>query len=93
LVKKSYINVKSILANFSNYSESMVNWKIITGVVLAFIIGFASGALYMSYTIPKPVEKVHILFGLDWVIYGRHTAYFVALEKGFLIKKGFLLKS
>jgi NitT/TauT family transport system substrate-binding protein len=66
----------------------MVNWKIITGVVLAFIIGFASGALYMSYTIPKPVEKVHILFGLDWVIYGRHAAYFVALEKGFFDQEG-----
>lgn len=25
----------------------------------------------------------HVIFALDWVIYGRHTPYFVALDKGY----------
>lgn len=34
----------------------------------------------------QPKEKV--LFVLDWVIFGRHTPYFVALEKGFFSSNG-----
>ncbi len=34
----------------------------------------------------QPKEKV--LFVLDWVIFGRHTPFFVALEKGFFTANG-----
>jgi len=33
-----------------------------------------------------------LIFNLDWVIYGRHTQYFVALDKGFYREAGLDLK-
>lgn len=32
---------------------------------------------------PEAVGRDRVLFVLDWVIFGRHTPYFVALDKGF----------
>ncbi|MCL4458941.1 MAG: ABC transporter substrate-binding protein [Chloroflexi bacterium] len=32
---------------------------------------------------PTPAKAQQLLFALDWVVYGRHAGYFVALDKGF----------
>ncbi len=36
----------------------------------------------------EPVADDRVLLALDWVIFGRHTPYFVALEKGFFSDNG-----
>ncbi len=40
----------------------------------------------------KPAETVHLIFGLDWAIFGRHAAYFVAVDKGFLAEEGLVVE-
>jgi len=40
----------------------------------------------------KPTERVHLIFGLDWAIYGRHAPYFVAVEKGFFEEEGLIVE-
>ncbi len=65
-----------------------VNWKIVGALVIVYILGVASGAAYFMATVPPPTEKVQLLFGLDWIVYGRHAAYFVALDKGYFDQEG-----
>lgn len=52
--------------------------------LLAIAVAVALLAAPASHAQPR--EKV--LFVLDWVIFGRHTPYFVALEKGFFAANG-----
>ncbi len=40
----------------------------------------------MSASAQAPKEKV--MFVLDWVVFGRHTPYFTALEKGYFSANG-----
>lgn len=66
---------------------SAMNTKTIALVFIAFIVGVGVGiAAYPMIFPQKP--KTHLLFSLDWAIYGRHTPYFVALEKGFFDDEG-----
>jgi NitT/TauT family transport system substrate-binding protein len=50
------------------------------------LLALALVTLAPSAVHAQPKEKV--LFVLDWVIFGRHTPYFVALEKGFFAANG-----
>lgn len=65
-----------------------VSWKIIGALVIIYVLGVATGAAYFIATTPPPTEKVHLLFGLDWIVYGRHAAYFVAVDKGYFDQEG-----
>ena len=40
----------------------------------------------------RAADAGELIFNLDWVVYGRHTQYFVALEKGFYKEAGLDLK-
>lgn len=50
----------------------------------AALFGLAASLLLTLQTARAEPDKVS--FVLDWVIYGRHTPYFVSLEKGFFTK-------
>ena len=57
--------------------------------VIMFAIGLTAGGVIGFLLAPKPpppLEKV--TFQLDWIPLGRHTAYYVALEKGFYTEVG-----
>lgn len=43
----------------------------------------AAAAAEAAAAVPDEVEKDRVLLALDWVIFGRHTPWFVALDKGF----------
>jgi len=62
--------------------------KTIAALIIVFLIGFGAGLATAPYIFPPEVEKFHLLFSLDWAIYGRHAAYFVALEKGYFDEEG-----
>ena len=53
---------------------------------LLVTLAMAAGLLAPPAAGAQPKEKV--LFVLDWVVFGRHTPYFVALEKGFFTENG-----
>ncbi len=64
--------------------------KVVIAIIIAFIIGLGVGVAAAPALWPKqaPKKKMHLLFSLDWAIYGRHAPYFVALEKGFFEEEG-----
>jgi NitT/TauT family transport system substrate-binding protein len=51
---------------------------------IAALFGLAA-SLLLPLQAARAEDKVSLV--LDWVIYGRHTPYFVALEKGFFAKR------
>jgi NitT/TauT family transport system substrate-binding protein len=57
-----------------------------TAEELAQLEAQLSDALAAAAAVPTADDKV--LLALDWVIFGRHTPYFVALEKGFFSDNG-----
>src|SRR5436190_2058310 len=48
---------------------------------------FSLAASLLFSVQPTRAEPDKVNFVLDWVIYGRHTPYFVSLEKGFFAKR------
>ncbi len=64
--------------------------KVIIAVIIAFIVGLGVGVVAAPVLWPGQAskKKMHLLFSLDWAIYGRHAPYFVALEKGFFEEEG-----
>jgi len=68
----------------------IMDTKTIAAIVIAFIVGLGIGVVIGPALAPKPQPKpkMHLLFSLDWAIYGRHAPYFVALEKGFFDEEG-----
>ena len=49
-----------------------------------------AGLLVLGLAPAAPAGE--LIFNLDWVVYGRHTQYFVALDKGFYKEAGLDLK-
>lgn len=62
--------------------------KTIAALIIVFLVGFGAGLAVAPYVFPPQTQKVHLLFSLDWAIYGRHAAYFVALDKGYFDEEG-----
>ncbi len=64
--------------------------KTIIAIIIAFIAGLGVGVAVapIAWVKQTPEKKIHLLFSLDWAIYGRHAPYFVALEKGFFDEEG-----
>jgi len=67
-----------------------MNTRMVAAIIIAFIVGLGIGvAISPALLQPKQkTKKIHLLFSLDWAIYGRHAPYFVALEKGFFDEEG-----
>src|SRR5947207_15985826 len=53
---------------------------------------FSLAASLLFSVQPTRAEPEKVNFVLDWVIYGRHTPYFVSLEKGFFEKRNIKAK-
>lgn len=53
-------------------------------VVVAIIVGYF---VYATAIAPTTMTR-RLVFGLDWAIFGRHAAYFVAVDKGFFRDEG-----
>ena len=57
------------------------------GIAAIVAIIIIVGAAYLGYSyFMKPAPET-LVFGLDWVVYGRHAPYFVALDKGFFAQE------
>jgi NitT/TauT family transport system substrate-binding protein len=54
--------------------------------------GMGTGLLLAAPTVLRAAPLTKITFQLDWIAYGRHTPYYVALEKGFFAKAGLDVK-
>ena len=58
-------------------------WKLFQRALSVVVLG----AGIVGMTMPaSAAEKDKVTFVLDWIIYGRHTPYFVAVEKGIFEK-------
>lgn len=57
--------------------------KSLSGLVVLMMLLTALLSACAPTAAPEAAGRDHVIFALDWVIFGRHTPYFVALDKGF----------
>jgi NitT/TauT family transport system substrate-binding protein len=77
--------ILSAMENRTMSKKSMFSGFPVRSIVILLILTLiASGCAQATPQVGSSSTKPdHVIFALDWVIFGRHTPYFVALDKGY----------